>query len=182
MDFTSNTITHIFRLDRSVGMPMCLKLVCSADTGRVMLFGGFENGNVTAWDLNAGRTVSSLSVHSDSVMCLDVDSSLKGMSGSADSTLCTWKLDSGMLRLEKEIKARNPGFSCIKIRGDKTIVAMGGWDGQVRVYGWKKCKPLAVLSYHEETLHSLDFRDTGTEPHLLASGSNDGVLSVWSLY
>ena len=39
-------------------------------------------------------------------------------------------------------------------------------------------KPLAVLAFHSATVHCVAFNTTG----LLAAGSGDQRISVWSLY
>lgn len=54
---------------------------------------------------------------------------------------------------------------------------------RIRVWSWKKLKPLAVLTYHTETVNSLDFSPwLEGKGHLMAAGSKDTHISVWSLY
>jgi len=72
----------------------------------------------------------------------------------------------------------NPGIADLKIRPDSKILATAGWDHRVRVFQWRTMKPLAVLAFHSATVHCVAFNTTG----LLAAGSGDQRISVWSLY
>ncbi|KAJ1074212.1 hypothetical protein K5549_019855, partial [Capra hircus] len=72
----------------------------------------------------------------------------------------------------------NPGIADLKIRPDSKILATAGWDHRVRVFQWRTMRPLAVLAFHSATVHCVAFDATG----LLAAGSGDQRISVWSLY
>ncbi|ELW64716.1 Guanine nucleotide-binding protein subunit beta-like protein 1 [Tupaia chinensis] len=72
----------------------------------------------------------------------------------------------------------NPGISDVTIRADRKILATAGWDHQVRVFHWRTMKPLAVLAFHSATIHCVAFATNG----LLAAGSGDQRISVWSIY
>ncbi|XP_072659637.1 guanine nucleotide-binding protein subunit beta-like protein 1 isoform X4 [Canis lupus baileyi] len=72
----------------------------------------------------------------------------------------------------------NPGIADVKIRPDRKILATAGWDHRVRVFHWRTMKPLAVLSFHSATIHCVAFATDG----LLAAGSGDQRISIWSLY
>lgn len=77
----------------------------------------------------------------------------------------------------------NAGISDITIRPDKKILATAGWDHRIRIFGWKKLKPLAVLDYHTATVHCVSFSDhSNPRDRLLAAGSKDQRISVWSIY
>lgn len=77
----------------------------------------------------------------------------------------------------------NAGISDITIRADKKILATAGWDHRIRIFGWKKMKPLAVLDYHTATVHCVCFSDhSNPRERLLAAGSKDQRISVWSIY
>lgn len=77
----------------------------------------------------------------------------------------------------------NAGISDITIRPDKKILATAGWDHRIRIFGWKRLKPLAVLDYHTATIHCVSFSDhSSPRDRLLAAGSKDQRISVWSIY
>lgn len=77
----------------------------------------------------------------------------------------------------------NAGISDITIRRDKKILATAGWDHRIRIFGWKRLKPLAVLDYHTATVHCVSFSDhKNARERLLAAGSKDHRISIWSIY
>ncbi|KAK2537937.1 Gnb1l [Columba livia] len=83
----------------------------------------------------------------------------------------------------KTHKLVNAGISDITIRPDKKILATAGWDHRMRIFGWKKLKPLAVLDYHTATVHCVSFSDhKNPSERLLAAGSKDQRISIWSIY
>lgn len=77
----------------------------------------------------------------------------------------------------------NPGVSQLCISGDGKLLASAGWDHRVRVFGWKKLRPLAVLQYHSDMVQSVAFSDhQDPQQRLLAAGSKDQRISLWSIY
>lgn len=54
---------------------------------------------------------------------------------------------------------------------------------RIRIYSWKTLKPLAYLSYHTQTINTVDFsEDLCDHGQLLAAGGKDSRISLWSLY
>ena len=57
---------------------------------------------------------------------------------------------------------------------------------RVRVFGFKKGKPLALLNYHSATVNAVAFTPGCGTPaehsNLLACGSKDERISLWRLY
>lgn len=88
-----------------------------------------------------------------------------------------------LTQVYKTHKLVNAGISDITIRPDKKILATAGWDHRIRIFGWKKLKPLAVLDYHTATVHCVSFSDhKNPSERLLAAGSKDHRISIWSIY
>lgn len=88
-----------------------------------------------------------------------------------------------LTQVYKTHKLVNAGISDITIRPDKKILATAGWDHRMRIFGWKKLKPLAVLDYHTATVHCVSFSDhKNPSERLLAAGSKDQRISIWSIY
>ena len=83
-----------------------------------------------------------------------------------------------ILQVYRTHELTNPGIADVKIRPDRKILATAGWDHRVRVFHWRTMKPLAVLSFHSATVHCVAFAKDG----LLAAGSGDQRISIWSLY
>lgn len=88
-----------------------------------------------------------------------------------------------VLQLHDCVTLVNPGVSQLCIRGDGKLLASAGWDHRVRVFGWKKLRPLAVLQYHTDMVQSVAFSDhQDPRQRLLAAGSKDQRISLWSIY
>ncbi|KAG9487517.1 hypothetical protein GDO78_007397 [Eleutherodactylus coqui] len=167
------------------GMAMCMKLWQPNSGSSPLLFVGYEDGSIALWNVLEHRLMSSHIFHKEPVMSLDFDcENARGVSGSSENILNVWRLDEQQyLKTYKEQEIVNPGIADVKIRQDRKILATAGWDYRVRIFGWKKVKPLAVLQYHSATVHSVSFSDhTIPEERLLAAGSKDQRISLWSIY
>jgi len=55
---------------------------------------------------------------------------------------------------------------------------------RLHLYGSKKGKPLASLYYHTKNIAALDFSSSSNAEvnNIIACGSRDGRISLWSLY
>ncbi|KAJ8043593.1 Guanine nucleotide-binding protein subunit beta-like protein 1 [Holothuria leucospilota] len=166
-----------------LGMPMCLKFLSSQ-----LLGVGYEDGSLVIWDLKAAKIASALKIYKEPVMCFDFSQDLQtGICGSVEDVLTSWVLKEVDFMVEKktDIKLTNPGVSEVSIREDGKIVATAGWDSRLRIFGLKKLKPLAVLKYHTASAHCVQFSHPLPEFNnrwLLAAGSKDKHISVWSIY
>ncbi|XP_048819922.1 guanine nucleotide-binding protein subunit beta-like protein 1 isoform X1 [Lagopus muta] len=172
-------------MSAKLGMPMCLKLWQGSCGSQPSLLAGYEDGSVLLWNLSTGKVLSQLICHQEPVMSLDFDSEkAKGISGSSEKVLSIWSLNEQQnLQVQKTHRLVNAGISDITIRPDKKIVATAGWDHRIRIFGWKKLKPLAVLDYHTATVHSVSFSDhSSPTDRLLAAGAKDHRISIWSIY
>lgn len=71
------------------------------------------------------------------------------------------------------------GIQTLSIRPDGKLLAAGGWDRRVRVWQWKRFKPLAVLQHHTATVNAVHFSHCS---RYLATASCDKTIALWSLY
>ncbi|XP_032731773.1 guanine nucleotide-binding protein subunit beta-like protein 1 isoform X1 [Lontra canadensis] len=168
------------KADAKPGMPMCLELWQADSSPRPLLLAGYEDGSVALWDVSERKVCSRVACHTEPVMGFDFDSQkARGVSGSAEKALAVWSLDEQQaLQVCRTHELTNPGIADVKIRPDRKILATAGWDHRVRVFHWRTMKPLAVLSFHSATVHCVAFAADG----LLAAGSGDQRISIWSLY
>ncbi|XDB58926.1 hypothetical protein AB1E18_012331 [Capra hircus] len=163
-----------------LGMPMCLQLWQAESSPRPLLLAGYEDGSLALWDVSVRKLCSRAACHSEPVMGLALDPRrARGVSGSAEKALAVWSLEGQQaLQVRGTHELTNPGIADLKIRPDSKILATAGWDHRVRVFQWRTMRPLAVLAFHSATVHCVAFDATG----LLAAGSGDQRISVWSLY
>ena len=158
---------------------MCMKIRCSQTADRAAILVGYEDGSIALWDLRTNKMAARLKVHEESIMCMDFSSEIgRGFSGSPDENLISWTIDGDQIKTSSNVAVKNPGFNDIVIRKDGKIVATAGWDKQIRIFGCKKLKPLAILSYHKDSINCLTF----SEDNILACGSKDQHISLWDIY
>ncbi|XP_029019118.1 guanine nucleotide-binding protein subunit beta-like protein 1 [Betta splendens] len=171
--------------DAKLGMVMCIKLWQPDSAPGPLLLAGYEDGSLLLWDVNQTSKLSQAKVHPGPVMCLALDTKrLRGVSGSSEKTLTSWIMDKqSNLQLRDCVTLVNPGVSQLCIREDGKLLASAGWDHRVRVFGWRKLKPLAALQYHTDMVLSVAFADHQDPRHrLLAAGSKDQRITLWSIY
>ncbi|KAL8180293.1 UNVERIFIED_CONTAM: hypothetical protein K2H54_019469 [Gekko kuhli] len=91
--------------------------------------------------------------------------------------------DAVLLIMQQTCQLTNPGIADVTLRPDRKILATAGWDYRIRIFGWKKLKPLAVLDYHTATVHCVAFSDhSQPSERLMAAASKDHRISVWAIY
>ncbi|XP_077149512.1 guanine nucleotide-binding protein subunit beta-like protein 1 [Ranitomeya variabilis] len=187
MDMTSKIIISSMTPteDNTWGMAMCMKLWQPKSGSSPWLVVGYEDGSIALWNVLEHRLMSRHIFHKEPVMSLDFDyDSARGVSGSSENILNVWSLDEQQdLKALKAQELVNPGIADVRIRQDRKILATAGWDYRVRIFGWKKMKPLAVLQYHSATVNCVSFSDhIIPEERLLAAGSKDQRITLWSIY
>jgi WD40 repeat protein len=182
------TFDPVGLLDADPGMCMAVKLVNNPHSLHPYILALYENGKIIGVDLAKPEAVAfNFTVHRETGLCLDISPDGKrGVSGGADDQVQLWSVDflTHQLTVNQTFTIPRPGVSAIKIRGDGLIFATGGWDHTVRVFGFKKPKPLAVLRSHTDGVSALSFARVESEAYgdLLASGSGDARVALWSLY
>lgn len=158
---------------------MCMKIRDSQTSNTAAILVGYEDGSIALWDLRTNKMADRLKVHEESVMCMDFNSKIeKGFSGSPDENLISWTIENNKIKTSNKVAMKNPGFNDIVIRKDGKIVVTAGWDRQIRIFGCKKLKPLAILSYHKDSVNCLTF----SANNILACGSKDEHISLWDIY
>ena len=113
-----------------------------------------------------------LLAHEDPVLCLDAtvrrsnQSSLIGVSGGADASISVFTIqmkdDQYSFTDTMKISMKNRGVADIRLRPDGRIFTAACWDRNVRIYGVKKCRQLAVLRFHNAGVHAVAFPACGT--------------------
>lgn len=121
------------------------------------------------WQRQKCREIE-LEGHSNFVTCLQIyDNHL--VSGSRDTTIKLWELNSGELIRTFESHTE---VLCLSFDGRKIV--SGGSDGTLKIWNWQTGICVLTLSAHKEEVSALDVAG-----NVIASGSERGELKVWSL-
>jgi len=180
--FPSDSLSGTIKLipDTKKGMVMQIKLFSSKNT-EPFLLSGYEDGCLTIWNVLNGTALSSLKLYDDPIMALFVDTeTFKVFTGSAGNLLKLVSINKENFELDtcNTVSTQYSGCSSAQVRRDSKLLFVGGWDGKIRVYTWRKMKLLAVLKYHTETINCMCFNDK----NLIIVGCKDGKISIWDVY
>ncbi|XP_048737632.1 guanine nucleotide-binding protein subunit beta-like protein 1 isoform X2 [Ostrea edulis] len=172
---TLKKVGSLYDTGSNFGMTMSLKSVSETS----QFFVGYEDGSVGLWDSKQSQILDKTKFFHDCVMCLDYNSVANlGICGSPSNELATWNIAERLINRTTNLGVTNPGFNDVRIRDDHKIIATAGWDHQVRIFGVRNMKPLAVLSYHKDSVQCLAF----SNDNLLACGSKDQHISLWKIF
>ncbi|KAK9463489.1 quinon protein alcohol dehydrogenase-like superfamily [Lipomyces oligophaga] len=108
--------------------------------------------------------------HKDGIMCLQFDDSVL-MTGSYDTTVRIWDLESG--NLLRVLTGHVRGVRALMFDDSKLIT--GSMDRTIRVWNYRTGECVSTLRGHSDGVLSLHFDST-----LLASGSADRTIRVWN--
>lgn len=188
--------------------PIVMALQMLLSENLLYIAAGYEDGGVQAWALQCdvdGAFLGAASLlwsHvplSESIMALCVAPDATVLYVGADERLARLALTPGASP-EVHMLPRT-GNACIAVRPDYRAVAIGAWDGRVRVFS-ADISLLATLSYHKASVYAIAFARHGDAVHrldvdsedssdddeglgishrLLACGSKDGRISLWDV-
>ncbi|KAM9469252.1 telomerase protein component 1-like isoform 2-T2 [Clarias gariepinus] len=135
------------------------------------------DGQVETWDVNSGCRMAHLPAHSNRITGCDVSSDRKHFATvSLDFTLKVWSSRTG----KQEASLENPcPLNCVTFDPDGSLVAVGCWDGAVRVWDWIKQENCMTLSGHQCSVRSVSFSPSSSLS--LCSGALDGEMRLWSV-
>lgn len=179
---TSETVT----IDTNqLGNIMCLKHIPVGDQDYVLAC--YESGDFATWDLRTQKIVNCKRFE-ECPMTVDYDAATnRGIYGGPSDKLGVFGYQRNTMEIIKksDILLKNPGVNCVKIRNDRKVFSVGGWDGRIRIYSWSSLRPLAVLSDHKAAVadiaHSMGRVSLWNSPIMGVAGQ-DGHISLWDLY
>ncbi|KDR15858.1 guanine nucleotide-binding protein subunit beta-like protein 1 [Zootermopsis nevadensis] len=166
--------------DNTLGEVMALKVIHVRQEPYLLV--AYESGVLHMWDFRIQRVVSYLK---DENCLTAVDFSevtMSGLYGSVSNYVVFFNIDNNCCLVRTQTKEIvNPGINSIKIRPDNRIVALGCWDGRIRLFSCKSYKLLAVLTEHSAEINDICF-STGLPVHFMAAGGKDRKISLWNIY
>jgi len=195
---------------QKTGMCMSMKLFIEKD--ELFLLTGYESGLIALSNVTQNSLLTTFRSHSEPVLSLDCYPPKKLiLTGSAEKKISTLIYSHDKISEKGEgILLKNAGISDIKIRMDGKIFATAGWDSKIRVFQTKDNKPLAILTFHRESVLTIGFPsfyigpdqkpnpesdstpkvdlnldlvlDLNKYSSLLVAGSKDTRVSLWELY
>ena len=183
VDCDSGAVAQQLKVTGQAPCGMCMAIQCwESDTGSLRILAAYEDGHIRLWDAASSRVLSSLRTHEEAIFCCKLDSRRKrGVTGAAQKSLVTFSLNDDVLTLGKAADVPSSGVTDVAIRGDDKLLSASLADGRLMVLSWKSLKRLAVMSHHQQSVHCLVF-SAGPERFVLAAGSKDTQVSLWSVY
>jgi WD40 repeat protein len=164
----------------ALGEVMALKVIHISQ--EPYLLAAYENGDVHLWDFRKQRAVSHFKCD-NCLTAMDFSQiTMSGICGGVSNHLVFFKIDNScsLVRiLGKDML--NPGIGSIKVRPDNRLVALGCWDGRLRLFSWKSYRPLAVLTEHSAEVNDIAF-STEHAVSFMAAGGKDRKISLWNIY
>ncbi|WWC62940.1 uncharacterized protein I303_105538 [Kwoniella dejecticola CBS 10117] len=177
--------------DSRSGLVMSIHLRHIPDTSTLTLSIGYEDGRVELFtstldsisELYDARMPSTSKDnpwtlrwtgkgHNEAIMGMDVDKQSRyAWTVSADHRLVRYDLEKVLLEQVnredmskmKDYPMKQIGNSCVAMNASGKVVAVGGWDGRIRLFSAQSLKPLGTLTSHRETVHALSFANAQDE-------------------
>lgn len=185
------------RIDVRSPKPICQQFVPddekSEEFGMVMkisliedqfLVVAYENGSLNVFQISMGKQLDRFQITTDHepITALDVFQN-HCLCGTSKHHLVSLDFDSNQFRPTesfRQTELKNPGTSFIRCRpNDGKIVAVASWDSKVRIFRRETAKQLALMDFHRQQVHSIDFQ---FQTSRMACGSSDRTVSVWDIY
>jgi WD40 repeat protein len=76
------------------------------------------------------------------------------------------------------VSLRSIGHSSLAISANNAILAVGGWDGAIRLFSSKSLKPLGTLKYHREGVQALAFASAPVKAFTDATASAASTIEL----
>ncbi|XP_046882661.1 telomerase protein component 1 [Hypomesus transpacificus] len=135
------------------------------------------DGRIEIWDIDNGCRISLIDGHSNRITGSDISANRNHLATvSLDFTLKVWS--SSDYHLVSTFTNPSP-LNCVTFDPEGQILAVGCWDGAVRVWNWLQEKLVMTLTGHGRSVRSLSFSPSSSS--LLCSGSVSGEVRLWSV-
>ena len=116
--------------------------------------------------------MNSVKAHDSAVRCLVILESGIIVSGSRDSTIRLWTLQSGKIELRNVLHGHTAEVRNVQVHGD--VIVSGSYDADARIWSAQTGECLHILHGHGRHVHGLAF-----DGKRVATSSTDGDIRVW---
>ncbi|XP_030629420.1 telomerase protein component 1 [Chanos chanos] len=154
---------------------------CDGISGCVFLGEGLlgttsYDGQIEVWNVENGFRTAHMNGHSNRITASDISPDKKHFATvSLDFNIKVWS--SEKTKMVSSLSNPSP-MNCVAFDPEGHLLAVGCWDGTVRVWKWLEQKSLMTLTGHKQSVRSLSFSPSSS---LLCSGSLSGEVRLWSV-
>jgi WD40 repeat protein len=121
---------------------------------------------------NVHRTnIHTLRGHTSTVRCLKMSNARTAISGSRDTTLRIWDLQSGVCT--RVLTGHQASVRCLEIHGD--LIVSGSYDTTAKIWSISSGQCLRTLQGHFSQIYAVAF-----DGHRIATGSLDTSVRIWN--
>ncbi|XP_073705050.1 telomerase protein component 1 isoform X2 [Garra rufa] len=144
--------------------------------GKELLATTSFDGKVEVWDVASGCRTAHMNAHSNKITGCDVSPDKKLFAtASLDLNLKVWSAQ----KSTEVASLMNPSpLNCVNFDLEGQLVAVGCWDGAVRLWNWLEQKNVSTLLGHQSSVRSLSFSPCSS---ILCSGCLSGEVRLWSV-
>ncbi|XP_016365537.1 telomerase protein component 1-like isoform X2 [Sinocyclocheilus rhinocerous] len=134
------------------------------------------DGQVEVWDVASGCRTAHMYAHSNKITGCGVSPDKKLFATvSLDLNLKVWSAQ----KSTEVASLMNPSpLNCVNFDLEGQLVAVGCWDGAVRLWNWLEQKNIMTLLGHQSSVRSLSFSPCSS---MLCSGCLSGEVRLWSV-
>lgn len=187
---SSTAFVRYFSPPYAAGILMAL--FTFSHSGRPHLAAGFEDGSVGVWDIENG-TCKMHKDHSEPVLSLYVVEDFGVISGGADGKLNIRYFSQDLTSCDYVELEEVKGVACLAYSPSKSVIAAGGWDGNVYIIPFSHLQKYKVVEYHRGRINDVLFLDDAKKSvqnedvedwicpkDSLFVASDDGRISIWA--
>lgn len=149
---------------RTQRAPMCMSMKLlgpkSGEEG-LRIVSGYEDGFIRSWSIRKDGSSNlewEMRKHNESIMSSACSQDERfAVSVGADDVIALYMLKEKDQQVNFT-KSRGMGHASVAIRKDGNLIAVGGWDGNVRLFD-NHLQHLASLRYHKDTVQAVAFAE-----------------------